>query len=132
MTGLGFMLLVKIAAPKPGFALDLDWFVRWPLALAGLKISRALVLVQEMVGAGANRIVLAGHVVIQNPLSIAERMLGRGILGRREVAGQGVALELHPEDHYRLPLGPTIAVVVAIFGMVALVQLVLAAVGQGA
>ena len=131
MTGLGFMLLVKIAAPKPGFALDLDWLVRWPLAFAGLKLSRAIVRGQELIGARASRLVITGHILIQNPLSVAERVMGRGIFGRREVGAANVAPELHPEDTYRLPLGPTIAVVILLFGAVALLQLLVNAAGQG-
>ena len=123
MTGLGFMLLVKVAAPKPGFALDIDWFVRWPLAYAGLMVSRGFVRMQEAVGAGASRLVVMGHVLIQNPIVAAERMLGRGMTNRKTGASK-LEPELESIDSYRLPLGPTIAVVLVVFGIAAVVQLV--------
>ena len=57
---------------------------------------------------------------------LAERMLGRGMAGKAGGSGE-LEARLEAGDTYRLPLGPTIAVVLVVFGIAAVVQLVVTA-----
>jgi multicomponent Na+:H+ antiporter subunit D len=122
MTALAFWLLLGKLRPKPATSVDTDWLYRRPLAQATVAISRGLMAAQEKTGVAASVVVGKGQFFLANPLAALDRLVGRGMLWSQEPRKGGPA---RFEDQYRLPLGLTLLIILAVFGVLALTNLVM-------
>ncbi len=117
LTALGFWFLLPKLKSAPAVSVDTDWLYRRPLPVAMLALSRGLYGFQSAAGRAMGRVVDAGQRFFRDPLALADRMLGRGMLPAPEGADRSW------EDRHRLPLGPTVLVVLTVFGVMAVANL---------
>lgn len=125
MTAVAFWVLFPKLAGQATVSLDTDWFYRKPLPPLVMALSRGLMAGQEAFGRGIGRLAEGAITFMANPLRVAERAFGRGILepGRKAALERGEIPREYSEDRYRFPVGITVLAVLTVFGVVAILHL---------
>jgi multicomponent Na+:H+ antiporter subunit D len=123
LTALVFWLLFDKLKAKDRVSLDSDWLYRKPLASLAYGLSDALVSFEANVSQRAARSARRLHAFLANPVALADRIIGRGVLivtpGVSEPSGAGE--QRMPTR--RAPLGVVLFVVLTVFAIVALATL---------
>jgi multicomponent Na+:H+ antiporter subunit D len=122
MTAFAFWFLFDKLKGEATESVDTDWFYRKPLPRLMLALSRGLFSAQEGAGRAAARGVHQVQAFLRDPLALADRVLGRGLLTPAEENGT----DAHPtwEDRHRPPLGTTLLVVLMVFAVMAIANLI--------
>jgi multicomponent Na+:H+ antiporter subunit D len=116
MTAFAFWWLFGRLAGEARISIDTDWVYRKLLPGPVLALSRGIFAGQEAIGRGIGAVTDRVAWFSRNPLRLAERWFGRGVLGHE---GASERDREYSADAYRFPVGVAVFVVLLVFGGVA-------------
>jgi multicomponent Na+:H+ antiporter subunit D len=116
MTAFAFWWLSGRLAGEATVSIDTDWVYRKLLPAPVLALSRGIFAGQEAIGRGLDAVTDRMAWFSRNPLRLAERWFGRGVLGHEAASERD---REYSADAYRFPVGVAVFVVLLVFGGVA-------------